>query len=408
MEPRTPLELMLRRDRTIVLAGLIGVAALAWVYILYLGWDMRGMDMGSMPIAMDMTMPQMVSWSATDFILMFVMWAVMMVAMMVPSAAPMILVFATVSRQRRAQHRPFAPVSVFLLGYVVVWSGFAAAATVAQWGLHSMALLSPTMVSTSPFLGGALLVAAGVLQWSPLKYRCLTHCRSPLAFLMSEWREGTKGVFAMGLRHGTFCLGCCWALMTLLLVLGVLLKAIEALIRRQTGEETLAEQTPPSSVGAPPSRAAVTDKHPSVAPERRFPSAASQKNKKYVFGGVGALAVLAILFLVWQRGGLPGVGQKDPAPGISGGWGVVFGSDISVKAAQDEITRASTKGIPTAKLYLRNGYYASIAVVDNRSTAQEFLAIAKTFRPDAYIASMATWCRNPQPRDGFVECQSGQ
>jgi hypothetical protein len=195
-----------------------------------------------------------------------------------------------------------------------------------------------------------------------------------------------------------------------------LLKAIEALIPRHPGEGTLAEQTPPASVGAPQSRAAVTDKHLSVAREPRSPSAASQKNKKYVFSGVAALAVLVILFIVWQRGrdismwvfGPPGIGQKDPAPGITGGWGVVFGSDISVKAAQDEITRASTKGIPMAKLYLRNGYYASIAVVDNRSTAQEFLAIAKTFRPDAYIASMATWCRNPQPRDGFVECQSGQ
>jgi predicted metal-binding membrane protein len=194
MEHRTSLELMLKRDRTIVLAGLTGVAALAWVYILYLSWDMGGRDMGSMPMGMDMSMPQMVSWSAMDFILMFMMWAVMMVAMMVPSAARMILVFATVSRQRHAHHRPFAPTSVFLLGYGAVWSGFAAAATVAQWGLHSMALLSPTMVSTSPFLGAALLVAAGVFQWSPLKYMCLTHCRGPLGFLMSEWREGTKTV----------------------------------------------------------------------------------------------------------------------------------------------------------------------------------------------------------------------
>jgi predicted metal-binding membrane protein len=147
---------------------------------------------------------------------------VMMLAMMVPTAAPMILVFATVSRQRRAQDRPFVPASVFLLGYIAVWSGFAAAATVAQWGLHSMALLSPMLVSTSPLLGGALLVAAGVFQWSPLKHICLTRCRSPLGFLMSEWREGTKGVLVMGLRHGMFCLGCCWALMALLLVLGVM------------------------------------------------------------------------------------------------------------------------------------------------------------------------------------------
>jgi predicted metal-binding membrane protein len=218
----TPLERMLKRDRMIVLAGLTGIAALAWVYILYLSRHMSGMDMGSMPMGMEMSMPHMLSWSAVDFILMFVMWAVMMVAMMVPSAAPMILVFATVSRQRREQHRPFVPASVFLLGYIIVWSGFAAAATITQWGLHTVALLSPTMVSTSSFLGGGLLVAAGVFQWSPLKNLCLTHCRSPLGFLMAEWREGTKGGFVMGLRHGTFCLGCCWALMTLLLVLGVM------------------------------------------------------------------------------------------------------------------------------------------------------------------------------------------
>jgi predicted metal-binding membrane protein len=222
LKPLTPLEAMLRRDRLIVLAGLTGVTALAWVYILHLARSMSGMDMTPMHMGMGMSMPQMVSWSVMDFILAFVMWAVMMVAMMVPSAAPMILVFAAVSRRQREQHRPFAPTSVFLLGYVVVWSGFAVAATVAQWGLHSLALLSPTMVSTSPLLGGALLVVAGAFQWSPLKYRCLTHCRSPLGFLMSEWREGTKGAFITGLRHGTFCLGCCWALMTLLLVLGVM------------------------------------------------------------------------------------------------------------------------------------------------------------------------------------------
>ncbi len=194
-----------------------------------------------------------------------------------------------------------------------------------------------------------------------------------------------------------------------------LLKAIEALIGRQTGGEPVAERTPPSSVEVPPSSAAVTEKNPSVAPEPRLPSAASQKNRKYVFSGLAALAGLIILFLVWPHiadilisDGDKGKGKVIPPTGTSGNWGVVFGSDISVAAAQDEITRASAKGISTARLYLRNGYYASIAVVDNRSTAQELLAIAKTFRPDAYIASMDSWCRNPQPRDGFVECQSRQ
>jgi predicted metal-binding membrane protein len=206
----------------IVLAGLTGVAALAWMYILQLARTMSGMGMGTMHMGMEMSMPQMLSWSAMDFSLTFVMWAVMMVAMMIPSAAPMILVFATISRQQRAGHRPFAPTGVFLLGYIALWSGFAAAATMAQWGLHTVALLSPSMVSTSPLLGGALLVTAGVFQWSPLKYICLTRCRSPLGFLMAEWREGTKGGLSMGVRHGLFCLGCCWALMTLLLVLGVM------------------------------------------------------------------------------------------------------------------------------------------------------------------------------------------
>jgi predicted metal-binding membrane protein len=218
----TPLEKVFRRDRTIMLAGLTGVVALAWAYTLYLARSMGGMDMGAMPMGPGMSMPQMHSWGAVDFVLTFVMWAVMMVAMMVPTAAPMILVFGTVSRRRREQHAPFVPASVFLGGYVAVWSGFAAAATVAQWGLHTAALLSPMLVSTSPVLGGALLVVAGVFQWSPLKYLCLTHCRSPLGFLMAEWREGTKGVFIMGLRHGTFCLGCCWVLMSLLFVLGVM------------------------------------------------------------------------------------------------------------------------------------------------------------------------------------------
>src|SRR5262245_52775774 len=166
----TPLERVLRRDRAIMLAGLTGVVALAWAYTLYLARHMGGMDMGAMPMGPGMSMPQMHAWGVVDFVLTFVMWAVMMVAMMVPTAAPMILVFGTVSRRRRVQHAPFVPASVFLVGYVAVWSGFAAAATVAQWGLHTAALLSPMLVSSSPVLGGALLVGAGVFQWSPLKY----------------------------------------------------------------------------------------------------------------------------------------------------------------------------------------------------------------------------------------------
>jgi predicted metal-binding membrane protein len=216
MQQALPRDLVLKRDRAVVMVGIVGIVALAWAYILYLAWDMNTM------VSEDMMMAQMQPWGAADFIVTFIMWAVMMTAMMVPSAAPMIFLFADLQRKRKAQLRPYAPTGVFLLGYLAVWYGFAAVASMAQWGLHAAALLSPLMASTSPILGGALLVAAGVFQWSPLKSVCLSRCRSPLGFLMTEWREGTKGAFVMGLRHGIFCLGCCWVLMTLLFVLGVM------------------------------------------------------------------------------------------------------------------------------------------------------------------------------------------
>jgi predicted metal-binding membrane protein len=153
---------------------------------------------------------------------MFLMWAVMMVAMMVPTAAPMILIFANVNRKRQEQERPYVPTAVFLSGYLLVWTGFSVLATLAQWGLHEAALLSPMMVSTSSILGGILLLAAGIFQWTPLKYACLKHCRSPLSFLMTDWREGYRGALIMGLKHGSYCTGCCWFLMALLFVAGVM------------------------------------------------------------------------------------------------------------------------------------------------------------------------------------------
>jgi predicted metal-binding membrane protein len=150
------------------------------------------------------------------------MWAVMMVAMMTPSAAPMILTFAAVNRRRQAQQGRLVPTAVFVLGYLLVWSGFSIVATLAQWGLHTAALLSPMVVVTSPVVGGLLLIAAGIFQWTPLKSTCLTQCRSPLGFLMTDWREGTWGALVMGLRHGSYCVGCCWVLMALLFVAGVM------------------------------------------------------------------------------------------------------------------------------------------------------------------------------------------
>ncbi len=213
------LEALLKRDRWIVAVCLVAVAALSWAYMLYLASAMESMDMS---MSMDMAMPRMQSWGAVDFLLLFLMWAVMMVAMMVPSAAPMVLMFAGVNRRRRAREAPYVPTAVFALGYVVVWTVFSLAATLAQWGLHATALLSPMMTSNSPLLGGLLLVMAGIFQWTPLKNACLTHCRSPLGFIMTRWREGRRGALLMGLHHGAYCLVCCWALMALLFVYGVM------------------------------------------------------------------------------------------------------------------------------------------------------------------------------------------
>jgi len=174
-----------------------------------------------------MDMPGMVmldvhEWGPTTILLLFVMWTVMMVAMMVPSAAPMILSFLTVNQRRQSADRPLVPVTIFLLGYLAVWTAFSAVATFAEWGLHQAAMLSTTMTATSTALNGGLLIAAGIFQWTPLKRACLKGCRSPLSFLMSEWREGTAGAFVMGLRHGAYCVGCCWILMALLFVAGVM------------------------------------------------------------------------------------------------------------------------------------------------------------------------------------------
>lgn len=207
------LEAALRRDRLIVVAGLVTLAALAWVYIAHTAGQMAAHAGMSMPMA---------AWDVEEMASLAVMWIVMMIAMMIPSVAPVILLFAGVSRRRRIQGVLAAPVSVFVLGYLLAWTGYAVLAALTQSGLHSAALLSPAMTSASPLLGGAILILAGVYQWLPLKGACLSHCRSPLGFFSTEWREGTSGALQMGFRHGSYCVGCCWALMALLFVAGVM------------------------------------------------------------------------------------------------------------------------------------------------------------------------------------------
>jgi len=209
----------LARDRVIVAAGLGGIVALAWLYLLRLAGDMAEMEQHA---AMGMTMPQMQAWDPVDLLFVFLMWTVMMVAMMLPSAAPMILTFTAVTRRRTAPGQAAGRIGIFVLGYLIAWTGYSALAATAQAGLHAAALLTPAMAATSRYIGGGLLIAAGMFQWTPLKEACLATCRSPLSFVMSEWREGVMGALVMGLRHGAYCVGCCWALMALLFVAGVM------------------------------------------------------------------------------------------------------------------------------------------------------------------------------------------
>jgi predicted metal-binding membrane protein len=208
------LEAALRRERLALTAGLLTLAGLAWAYIAHLA--------ALMPPHPGMAMMQARSWSVGETAGLAVMWIVMMTAMMIPSVAPVILLFAGVSRRRRAQGVLAAPVSVFILGYLLAWSIYAVFAAVTQSSLHSAAFLSPAMRSESPLLGGGLLILAGLYQWLPIKGACLSHCRSPLGFFTAEWREGTSGALVMGVRHGSYCVGCCWALMALLFVAGVM------------------------------------------------------------------------------------------------------------------------------------------------------------------------------------------
>lgn len=220
------MEAILKKERLIVGGCLAVMVLIAWWYLLHTraamsNMSMPGMDMSGMDMS-GMSMPDSQRWGAMGIFLLFVMWAVMMVAMMLPSAAPMVLAFLSVNQRRQSAGQPFVPVGIFLAGYLAIWTAYSAVATLAQWGLHKTALLSPAMTATSPLLNGGLLIAAGIFQWTPLKRGCLKGCRSPLSFLMSEWRDGKTGAFIMGLRHGSYCVGCCWILMALLFVAGVM------------------------------------------------------------------------------------------------------------------------------------------------------------------------------------------
>ena len=201
------LERALRRDRVLVAAGLVAVVAAAW------GYTLAGAGM-----AMDVPSAA----NAATLSLTFAMWWVMMAAMMLPAAAPTILLFAAVNRKSGERGHPVVPTGMFAAGYILAWGGFSAAATVAQAGLEQSGLLTPMLSSAGAYLGAALLIGAGVYQLTPLKDACLRHCRAPHDFIARRWRRGGAGALRMGLEHGAFCLGCCWVLMGLLFYGGVM------------------------------------------------------------------------------------------------------------------------------------------------------------------------------------------
>lgn len=216
------LEAVIRRDRLVLVAGMLIVSVLAWGWlVLGAGMDMSAIAMTRMA-GMDGWMMQPAVWTPAYALLIASMWWVMMVAMMLPSAAPTLLLFARVNRKEKAAGSPLMPAGAFATGYLIAWGGFSVVAAGLQWALETARLMSPMLETANVWLGAGILVGAGLWQLTPLKTMCLRHCRSPLGFLMSRWRAGRLGALRMGLEHGAYCLGCCWFLMALLFFGGVM------------------------------------------------------------------------------------------------------------------------------------------------------------------------------------------
>ena len=227
--PRIPV----RQGRVPLFAFLILATLLCWWWIVAMALDMYGPMTGASAWMMT------THWDAPRLVLLWAMWAVMMIAMMLPSAAPMILL-AQGAAPRQDAHAPGRRSYLLALGYVAAWAVFSVGATALQWGLGRLLILTPMMEPSSRTVGAVFLVAAGIYQWTPLKRACLVTCQSPLAFLLRRWRSGSWGAFRMGLEHGTYCVGCCWALMLLLFAGGVMNMTVIAALTAFVAFEKLA------------------------------------------------------------------------------------------------------------------------------------------------------------------------
>ena len=211
-----PLAVTIAQDRTLPIIALGVVAALCWAWIAVAAADMQGDMRGA--AAWMMT----AQWNPRYAALIFAMWVVMMIAMMLPSAAPIALLYQRVASSDARTTRAAFRVYIFTVGYLAVWCAFSLAATGMQWALSTSDLLSPMMRMRSTASAATMLIIAGAWQWSPLKQRCLRRCRAPAEFIAREWRAGNAGAWRMGLHLGAYCLGCCWAMMLLLFVGGVM------------------------------------------------------------------------------------------------------------------------------------------------------------------------------------------
>lgn len=225
------IERAFRSDRAVMALSLAALTAIAWIYLF---WDASQMA-ATAPMGEAMSMPGMPTPAAPALtfgaaLMVFAMWSIMMVGMMVPSVAPTILLYANMVRSNREAGKALPAAWIFTAGYLIAWTGFSLAVTALQLALSKFGLISPMMASTSVWLTGGLLITAGIYQLLPLKDVCLEFCRSPMAVLLGRWRPGKSGAFLMGLENGLYCVGCCWALMLLLLAGGVMNLGLVALV----------------------------------------------------------------------------------------------------------------------------------------------------------------------------------
>jgi len=206
------------RDRLLALTIVGAITALSWLYLVQMDMAMPH-GHGHMG---HMIMPGMTPGQAQQLITAAVMWSIMMVAMMLPTALPAVMVFDGLSRRRTRHDRPVVSTAFFIAGYLAVWTGYSVVTAAGQVALSHAALLTPMLKSTSQALSVAILLAAGAFQFTALKEMCVTQCRTPFAFFLAEWRDGSRGAFVLGLKHGSYCVGCCWALMAVMFVVGAM------------------------------------------------------------------------------------------------------------------------------------------------------------------------------------------